>query len=249
MTPERNASDGWSPVLPVNQVVEQRLSRLVWGRLAPVRLVYAALVVFGRCLARAGVRANWITLMSLVPAVAAGVLAARGWLGAAALALIASGACDAIDGIVARERGEASDRGALLDSVVDRLSDSAPLVGLVFFFRHAGLWVLVPAAAIVASLSVSYLRARATALRLDLPRFGMHRPERMLLTSASLASGTLDLPGPAGTPCAYGLALLSVLAFVTVARALWRAHPKTAASPTGALAHARATPSHERHAA
>ncbi|MET1128527.1 MAG: CDP-alcohol phosphatidyltransferase family protein [Thermoproteota archaeon] len=104
--------------------------------------------------------ANSYTALGLV---AAGFFALLCWAGLllyALLSLLISGFLDALDGAVARLRGESSRRGALLDSTADRLSDVAYSVGLLFL-GYSPLLALLFAAG---SLMVSYVRARFEAI-------------------------------------------------------------------------------------
>jgi archaetidylinositol phosphate synthase len=104
--------------------------------------------------------ANFYTALGLV---AAGVFAFLCWadlLPYALLSLLVSGFLDAVDGAVARLRGEASGRGALLDSTADRLSDVAYSAGFLFL-GYSPLLALLFAAG---SLMVSYVRARFEAI-------------------------------------------------------------------------------------
>ncbi|MEQ9322984.1 MAG: CDP-alcohol phosphatidyltransferase family protein, partial [Polyangiaceae bacterium] len=79
--------------------------------------------------------------------VSAGAFAIGGWL------YLGSGLCDVLDGRLARDQGSASKAGAALDSVLDRYSDAAILLGLSWYYRSS--WVLVIGlAALVGSLLV-----------------------------------------------------------------------------------------------
>ncbi len=117
-------------------------------------------VVEGVARRLAALPAHFYTIIGVV-ASAAYVVAS--WLGEfvfALLLLLLSGLMDAVDGAVARVRGEASSFGALLDSVTDRVSDVFYGVGLLFL----GFEPLLVYAFTVSSLLVSYTRARYEAL-------------------------------------------------------------------------------------
>lgn len=86
---------------------------------------------------------------------------------------------DCVDGDLARLTGATSTAGAFLDSVLDRWTDAALIVGLGYSdYESLGL----PAAlALVGSLLVSYTRARAQGLGVD-PQSGIAgRDARMLI--------------------------------------------------------------------
>ena len=106
----------------------------VWAQ-APYETVLNALA---RLVAQTGITPNALTLISLVPAIAAGVLAAGEHFVWAAVLMLTSGLCDILDGALARQTGKASRFGALLDSSLDRLSDAAVPLGLVLVYAPHG---------------------------------------------------------------------------------------------------------------
>ena len=92
-------------------------------------------------------------------------------LGASIAAL--GSALDGLDGTVARLSGKASKRGALLDSVSDRLGETAMWSGLAFAVSNDSDLALTPVLALLcvlnlgASLLISYLRAKAESVGAD----------------------------------------------------------------------------------
>jgi CDP-diacylglycerol---glycerol-3-phosphate 3-phosphatidyltransferase len=100
-------------------------------------------------------------------------------------------AFDALDGIVARERGVASDSGEVLDAVVDRYADAAPLLGLAVFYRASVPALLLVLIALLGSMLVSYVRAKSEAMSLSLPGGLMRRHERIAYLVAGLLVGPL----------------------------------------------------------
>jgi CDP-diacylglycerol--glycerol-3-phosphate 3-phosphatidyltransferase len=90
-----------------------------------------------------------------------------------------------LDGEVARRRGLVTKAGAFLDSNLDRLAEAALFFGLAAGFPdRAGLFAAL--AALVASLLVSYARARGEGLGVDCPAFGWERPHRLVLVLVAL---------------------------------------------------------------
>ncbi len=136
-----------------------------------------------RVLDRWGASPNGITLFSLVPGVAAGAAAACGWFGLACLLATTAAFCDALDGLMARRRGGSS-AGEALDSITDRLTESSLLVGLVVYFRASAALVAIAALALVGAGLVSYVSAKAEAMRVCAPRGAMRRAERAVLMMA-----------------------------------------------------------------
>lgn len=187
---------------------------------------YRPLRGVGRLLARTGLSPDVWTLVSALVTGLSLPLAATGRLAAAGVALLVGAAFDAIDGVVARQQGVASPAGAMLDSFVDRYADAAPLVGLALFFRASALRLAVVLATLVGSMLVSYARARAEGLGLDLPSGLMRRHERVVaLVVALLAAPLFDGPalaaiaGPA--PVTFALvALTGVLSNVAAVQLL-----------------------------
>lgn len=153
---------------------------------------------------------------------AAGRFGLGGWL------YLLGGACDFLDGRVARRSGSASRAGAALDSIVDRYVESSVLLGLMWHYRQG--WVLVPAAlALIGSLLVPYVRARGEGLGVTFPNVGvMQRPERVALLGAGLVVSPLIeplWPTPAKM-MSHGtvVIVLCVLAVSTQLTALQRLH-------------------------
>ncbi len=103
-----------------------------------------------------------------------------------ALVLLLIIAClDAVDGAVARIRGEASPRGAFMDSITDRIVDVVLGVGF-FLLRYNFLLVYL---ATVSALLISYIRARYESLKpgSSLEGIGfLERGDRVLLQALIL---------------------------------------------------------------
>ncbi len=167
-------------------------------------------------LARTGVTPNAVSTAGLAGNVAAGALAAGGFfLAAGVVALIAS-SLDLLDGGLARATGRVTRFGALYDSVLDRLSEAALLGGLLFHYSDTGLsreLGVVIFAAMVGSILVSYVRARAEGLGLELREGLFTRAERVILMGGALIIG-------GAWPGAVRIALwaLAVMANLTVAQ-------------------------------
>ena len=85
-------------------------------------------------LARLGIASSTVTLLGLLVAGASAYLLSKGYLWAGGVVLFASGLFDLFDGALARATGRVTSFGALLDSVVDRLSEAVVLVGLLVFY-------------------------------------------------------------------------------------------------------------------
>ncbi len=192
--------------------LEQGVSVQDIGRSAPFT---AGLARIAGSLARTGLTPNTLTLMSLVPAVASGIAAAYGALGWSAGLLLLSGAFDILDGPLARATGTATRFGALLDSTVDRVTDAAPLLGLTILYSNSGWPAVLPAVALLAAYTVSYVRARCEGLKVVLPPLWMRRGDRMILLVLSLLLGSLASP-----LALVGVGLIALLSSLAAADAL-----------------------------
>ncbi len=119
-----------------------------------------------RLLARTSITPNAITWFGLALAVGAAVLIVGGHLLVAGLVVLLAGFFDLLDGGLARYTGRTTRFGAVLDATLDRLSEGVLLLGIMFFFAREAetIGVLLAGAALLASMSVSYVRARAEAM-------------------------------------------------------------------------------------
>ena len=147
---------------------------------------YWALQPVARTLAF-GLTANAVSFASLGFGVASAVAVATGQLGLAALLGLVAGLCDAVDGMVARIRGEASDAGEVLDAAIDRYTDFFFLAGMAVLYRQDLFALLIVLGAMLGSFMISYSTAKAEALSVEAPRGMMRRHER----SAYLLVGTV----------------------------------------------------------
>jgi len=146
--------------------------------------------------AAAGLSADAVTVLGLGLSLLSGVAAARGAFGLAGALLLWGGLCDMIDGELARRRGAPTAAGAFLDSNFDRLAEVALLFGLAARFPdRQGLFAAM--AALVASLLVSYARARGEGLGADCPPFGWERPQRLVVLLVALLAAPFQPPARA----------------------------------------------------
>ena len=101
-----------------------------------------------------------------------------GWGG---LIILAAGLFDMMDGRLARMSGKSSLFGALWDSTLDRYSELVSLFGICLYFLRMqdemGFWMgIVTFAAMIGSVMVSYVRARAEGLDIECKVGLMQRP-------------------------------------------------------------------------
>ena len=139
-------------------------------------------------LARAGVTPNMLTVAGVAGNVVAAVLVGSGEFVAAGILVLAASALDMLDGALARATGRATSFGSVFDAVMDRVSEAAVLFGLLVYFGDIGRTEDQQLAfvAVVASLLVSYIRARAEIVGVELREGLFSRAPRVLLISAGL---------------------------------------------------------------
>lgn len=142
---------------------------------------------------------------------------AIGWGG---FVILAAGLFDMMDGRLARQGNLSSTFGALWDSTLDRYSELVTLFGICLLFIETDwFWMGVTTfAAMVGSVMVSYVRARAEGLGIECKVGFMQRPERVVVTAvtAILTGATGNLWWLAG-----GMILIAILANITT---FWRIH-------------------------
>jgi CDP-diacylglycerol--glycerol-3-phosphate 3-phosphatidyltransferase len=213
--PDRLSAPDLSVFAEAKRLTEERLGSTVWKKLFIAHYIYRGSVLLGLGLARTGVTPNALTYTSLALASAAGLAVAFGHYQTAAWIVVASGICDILDGVVARASGRISRYGALLDSSVDRLSDGLPLLGMIVAYSGREWFGVIPAAAMLASLAVSYVRARAESLGASLPPLFMRRSERLVLLVLSLLFAPLDLGIGIHAPLLLlGVSVMGLLAII-----------------------------------
>ena len=155
---------------------------------------YALVDPIGKLLAAINVHPHAVTIAGLFFSIISGLLFWKGYFALAGLAIIISGACDVIDGRLARNTQRMSTFGALFDSTVDRYSEIAVFMGLAAFFidkKEDPVYItLLIILAIGGSLLTSYARARAEGLGIECKIGLMQRPERItFLATAAILGG------------------------------------------------------------
>lgn len=166
-------------------------------------LVYKAINPLIQFLARAGVTPNMITVMGFILNIVAacifvwGANAARGdlrFVGWGGAVILFAGLFDMIDGRLARVSGQESKFGALFDSVIDRYSELVMFLGICYYLvaQNYFLSSLFAFIAMIGSVMVSYVRARAEGLGIECKGGMMQRPERVLTVGiAAILCGVL----------------------------------------------------------
>jgi CDP-diacylglycerol--glycerol-3-phosphate 3-phosphatidyltransferase len=170
-------------------------------------------------LARRHITPTTLTLTGFVITLGAAALMATGYLFIAGFVVLVAGFFDMLDGALARRTNQVTRFGAVLDSVLDRVSDAVPLLGILIFYLFFGdrstLGILVVGLALIGSPLVSYIRAKAEALGLECQVGLFTRAERVIV----LAVG-LWLSPFVNYALIIALAVIAVFSFVTAGQRL-----------------------------
>lgn len=124
----------------------------------------------GRLVGKTRVHPNTLTIFGFLLNFGVAWLLSQGYFLYGGLLILAAGVFDLLDGAVARVMGKVTKFGALLDSTLDRYSEAVILFGLLWYYTwqpDAYTEVILIFTTIIASLLVSYVRARAEGLNLD----------------------------------------------------------------------------------
>jgi CDP-diacylglycerol---glycerol-3-phosphate 3-phosphatidyltransferase len=165
---------------------------------------------------------NAISLTGMLLCVLAAVLVFMEEYFLGGLAFVVGSVCDTLDGRYSRMSGKGSAFGAFLDSTLDRMEEGIVLAAVAFQFSRAGDDAAVAAVviAVLASLMVSYTRARAEALGVECKVGIADRAVRVVILSAGLllaeGAGLFDVE--LLEPAVWVLAGLSV---ITVAQRIF----------------------------
>jgi len=197
--------------------------------------IYRIINPFVRLLIRMGVTPNMVTTIGLLGNLSAAAILS--WAGIMAQAdgsphyamvtlagavIIVFSTFDMLDGQVARLGGMVSRFGALYDSVLDRYCELFTLGGIAFYMMMVGypIGALVTFLALVGSIMVSYVRARAEGVGLECKVGFMQRPERVVVTAIGcLACGITGMCVPNSQIAIYilviAMAVIAVFANIT----------------------------------
>ncbi len=141
---------------------------------------------------------NMLTLFGFVLNLVVAALLVTGHLVGGGVMMIAAGLFDMLDGALARVTNRTSAFGAFLDSVVDRYSEAAILLGLLLYYYQQPSGQLVTEVVLIyatlfGSMMISYARARAEGLNIRNEVGIMARPERVVLLAVGLLFQTVLL--------------------------------------------------------
>jgi CDP-diacylglycerol--glycerol-3-phosphate 3-phosphatidyltransferase len=164
---------------------------------------------------RIGITANAVTWVGAVGVIASALFFyPRGdfFLGTAVITLFALS--DLFDGTMARiSKAGASKWGSFLDSTIDRVTDSAILLGVsIYLINHIDQLSFVSIATLVTGMLVPYIRAKAESFGIECSGGIAERTERLIMAMSAIALDGLGVP----YVLAGGMWLLAGLGAVTV---------------------------------
>ena len=137
---------------------------------------------------RLGIAPNTMTMVGLMGNMIGAIFLIQGKFLVGGLVILCMGPIDALDGTMARLRGEASEFGAFVDSVTDRYSEILVFAGLLTYYllQDNTLMAGMTFAAAAGSVLVSYVRARAEGLGFQAKVGIMTRVERFVVLIPSI---------------------------------------------------------------
>lgn len=130
----------------------------------------------------------------------------------ASIMLLISGFFDIVDGSVARVSKRSTSRGAFLDSNFDKISEALIFIGIAIGGLSSPILAMI---ALSTSILVSYLRARAESLGIELKGVGIgERAERMLILSIC---GFIPISGS----IQWGIIIIIILSSFSFIQRFW----------------------------
>jgi CDP-diacylglycerol--glycerol-3-phosphate 3-phosphatidyltransferase len=166
-----------------------------------------------RILSKSGITPNALTFINLAVNLIAAYVIARGHFLLGGVLVLVAGLFDLLDGALARFTEQATRFGAILDSVVDRISEAAILCGLLIWYipqEEVGLEIVLIFIVLIGSFLVSYIRARAEGLGWQCQVGLFTRAERVIVLAIGLLVNQIFI----------ALCILVVFVFITVVQRL-----------------------------
>ncbi|MGZ8784030.1 MAG: CDP-alcohol phosphatidyltransferase family protein [Acidimicrobiia bacterium] len=174
-----------------------------------------ALRIAGRALAATRLKPSHVTVLGLLLTVGGAYLIARDLLVAGGSLVAVGSFVDALDGPLARELGVAGPRGAFLDSVTDRISETAMFAAAGYAVGSDPLLAGLAVVSLGGSLVISYVRAKAEAIGVNGRAGLMGRAERVILFCVGVTTGLIG-------PMLWVMAVLTWMTVVQRFVSTWR---------------------------
>jgi CDP-diacylglycerol--glycerol-3-phosphate 3-phosphatidyltransferase len=185
----------------------------------------AFLNVIARGLGAMGLTPNMLTLIGFFAMCGIGVVLALGNFALGGALIVAAGIFDALDGTLARLTNRVTQFGAFLDSTTDRFAEGAVYFGIMYWYLQRGMTFVAYLIffTLLGSLMVSYARARAEGIGVEMKEGLMTRFERIAL----LVIGLLLTAAFGDPPILIVLAILAVFTNVTAVQRMWLVYRAT----------------------
>lgn len=169
-----------------------------------------------RLLAKTPITPNSLTWLGFLVTVGAAVLIITGHLLAAGFVILIAGFFDILDGALARQTSQVTRFGAVLDSTLDRLAESALLLGILVLYarEQSTAKIVIVGVALVGSLLVSYTRARAEGAGVAGEVGFFTRTERIIVLALGVLLNQIDYA------LIVALVIIAVFSLVTVVQRL-----------------------------
>ena len=164
---------------------------------------------------RLGITPNAVTWIGAVGVVAAALyFYPKGEFFIGTLIICVMALSDLFDGTMARiSKNGSSKWGGFLDSTIDRITDSAILVGVsIYLINKDDVLAVVVMVTLVTGILVPYIRAKAECFGIGCSGGIAERTERLIISLASIGFSGLGVP----YVLAIGMWLLAVLGTYTV---------------------------------
>lgn len=164
-----------------------------------------------------GLNPNAMSILGFLFAVFSAILYYYRLLQLAAIFLLISGFCDALDGTIAKTYGQMTKFGAFLDSTLDRLAEAIVFSSLILANPPLSdpVWGL---AALVTAILVSYTRARGESIGVAMASVGIaERAERILALAIATFLNYVWL----------GVILVAMLSTITIIQRITHVYRKT----------------------
>lgn len=172
-------------------------------------------------LSKTSITPNFITWLGFALTLCATTLIITGHPFAAGFVVLIAGYFDMIDGALARLTNKVTRFGAILDSTLDRFSEAALLLGIMYIYvqREFIGGVMLVSLTLLGSLMVSYIRARVETLGFECKVGVFTRTERVIILALGLLLSQFDYA------LITALVIITLFSFITIAQRLlfaWR---------------------------
>jgi CDP-diacylglycerol--glycerol-3-phosphate 3-phosphatidyltransferase len=201
---------------PVEQPPRERGAPGTYSELARQRLIQSRLTP------------NAISLTGFLLCAVAAVLVWQDEILLGGIAFVVGSVCDTLDGRYSRMSGKGTSFGAFLDSTLDRIEEGIVLAAVAVLFSRDGNDMAVAAVviAVLASLMVSYTRARAEALGVECKVGIADRAVRVVILSAGLL-----LTGMGLDVLEIAVYVLAGASVITVVQRIWHVRSELTRPP------------------